>query len=78
MDGVSFVLALSIFASVALSLIQRIVRGVAIGWQFLRYTVIVNGLLVVALLALNDKLNDSAGAIIAGALGFAFGKGVKP
>ncbi len=45
-----------------------------IGWQFIRYTVLSIALPIVAILALNDALDGPAATIIAGALGFAFGK----
>ena len=49
-------------------------RVKGIGWQFIRYTVIGVGLPLVGILALNDMLSAEASAIIAGALGYAFGK----
>ena len=45
-----------------------------IGWQFIRYTVLSIALPIVAILALNDALEGEAATIIAGALGYAFGK----
>ncbi len=45
-----------------------------IGWQFIRYTVLSIALPVTALLALNDKLTGEVSTIIAGAMGYAFGK----
>jgi hypothetical protein len=45
-----------------------------IGWQFIRYTVLGIALPITAILALNGALNDGAAAIIAGAIGYAFGK----
>ncbi|WP_085899575.1 hypothetical protein [Kiloniella majae] len=45
-----------------------------IGWQFIRYTVLSIALPIVAILALNGALEGEAATIIAGALGYAFGK----
>ncbi|KKJ78135.1 hypothetical protein WH95_01930 [Kiloniella litopenaei] len=45
-----------------------------IGWQFIRYTVLSIALPIVAILALNNTLEGEAATIIAGALGYAFGK----
>jgi hypothetical protein len=45
-----------------------------IGWQFIRYTVLSIALPIVAILALNNALEGEAATIIAGALGYAFGK----
>ncbi len=44
-----------------------------IGWQFIRYTVLAIALPVAAILALNNALSPAAAAIIAGAMGYAFG-----
>ena len=48
-----------------------------IGWQFIRYTVISIGLPIAGILALNDALTGEAATIIAGAMGYAFGKNGK-
>ena len=48
-----------------------------IGWQFIRYTVIGTSLPIVCILALNNALAPEAVAIIAGALGYAFGQSAK-
>ncbi len=48
-----------------------------IGWQFIRYTVLTISIPVVGVLALNDALNGEAATLIAGAMGFAFGKAAK-
>lgn len=45
-----------------------------IGWQFIRYTVLAISIPVAGLLALNNALTGEAAAIIAGAMGYAFGK----
>lgn len=49
-------------------------RVKGIGWQFIRYTVIGVGLPLTGILALNGMLTSEASTIIAGALGYAFGK----
>ncbi len=45
-----------------------------IGWQFIRYTVLSISLPIVAILALNQSLTGEAATLIAGAMGYAFGK----
>lgn len=45
-----------------------------IGWQFIRYTVLSIALPIVGILALNDALTAVAATLIAGAMGYAFGK----
>ena len=45
-----------------------------IGWQFIRYTTVATSLPIIALLALNDAFTGEVGAVIAGVMGYAFGK----
>lgn len=45
-----------------------------IGWQFIRYTVLSIAIPVVGILALNNALTGEAATLIAGAVGYAFGK----
>ena len=45
-----------------------------IGWQFIRFTVLTISIPVIGILALNGKLTGEAATLIAGAMGFAFGK----
>ena len=45
-----------------------------IGWQFIRYTVLAIAVPVTAILALNNALTGEATAILAAAMGYAFGK----
>ena len=45
-----------------------------IGWQFIRYTVLTIAVPIVGILALNDALTGEAATLIAGAMGYAFGK----
>ena len=45
-----------------------------IGWQFIRYTVLAIALPIVGVLALNNALTGEAATLIAGAMGYAFGK----
>jgi hypothetical protein len=49
-------------------------RGKGIGWQFIRYTVLVIGLPLAAVLAINGLLTSELATLISGALGYAFGK----
>jgi len=48
-----------------------------IGWQFIRYTVLSISLPIVGILAVNDALSGEAATLIAGAMGYAFGKAGK-
>lgn len=45
-----------------------------IGWQFIRYVTIAISLPIAALLALNNALTGEVATLIAGAMGYAFGK----
>ncbi len=49
-----------------------------IGWQFIRYSVIIIALPLTCILALNGALSEGAAAILAGALGYAFGGQGRP
>jgi hypothetical protein len=49
-------------------------KSKGIGWQFIRYTVLGIALPITGMLALNNALSGEATAIIAGAMGYAFGK----
>ena len=78
MDWVSMILASAVPGVLIVGYLNR--RGKpndktkGIGWQFIRYSVISIAIPVAALLALNDALSGEAVAIIAGAMGYAFGK----
>lgn len=50
-------------------------EGKGIGWSFIRYTVIACSLPIVGILGLNGQLEGAPATLIAGALGYAFGKG---
>ena len=45
-----------------------------IGWQFIRYTTVAISLPIVGLLALNHVFTGEVATIIAGVMGYAFGK----
>ena len=50
-----------------------------IGWQFIRYNVLATAIPIIALLALNGRLADSAtAALIGSAIGYAFTKADEP
>ena len=78
MVWVSIVLALAVPGVLVVGYLNR--RGnpddkmKGIGWQFIRYTVLGISIPVTAILALNGALSGEAAAIIAGAMGYAFGK----
>ena len=75
---ISIALAVAIVGVVATGAITRLcnredgTRG--IGWQFIRYTVIGMALPLAGILVLNGALTDAVAAIIAGAMGYAFGQ----
>jgi len=75
---VNILLAISVLAVIVGGLWNRHQKKKGIGWQFIRYTVIGIALPISALLALNDALSGEAAAILAGALGYAFGHQGKP
>jgi hypothetical protein len=77
MDIVSTVLALSVIAVICVGHASRKNkdgRSKGIGWQFIRYIVIGIGIPITGILALNDSLTGEAATLIAGAMGYAFGK----
>ena len=78
MAWVNILLAGSVLAVIFGGLWNRHSRKKGIGWQFIRYTVIGISLPIAALLALNDALSGEAAAIIAGAMGYAFGRTNSP
>jgi len=71
---ITIILSLTILAVVVGGLWNRIGQDKGIGWQFIRYTVIGISLPICALLALSNALTGEAAAIIAAAMGYAFGK----
>ena len=71
---ISFVLALSVPVVLLCGLKNRTDSKKGIGWQFIRYTVICISIPIVGVLALNGALTGEAATLIAGALGYAFGK----
>lgn len=74
MYWISGILALTILVVVVGGLMNRVKTEKGIGWQFIRYTVIAISLPICGLLALNGALTGEAATLIAGAMGYAFGK----
>lgn len=78
MIWISIILALAVPGVLVVGYLNR--RGnpndkaKGIGWQFIRYTVLAIAIPITAILALNNALTGEATAIIAGAMGYAFGK----
>jgi hypothetical protein len=70
---ISGLLALVAVVGVGGSLCGRVKQDKGIGWQFIRYSVIIIALPLTCILALNGALSEGAAAILAGALGYAFG-----
>lgn len=71
---ISIVLAFVALVGVGGAIWNRNKHAKGIGWQFIRYSAIITAIPIVGILALNDSLNDGGAAILAGALGYAFGK----
>lgn len=71
---VSVILAIVILVAVGGMMWNRIKNGRGISWQIIRFISIAIALPLAGVLALNGALNESATAILAGALGYAFGK----
>ena len=78
MIWISGFLSLAVLVVIAGGLYTRYKTNKGIGWQFIRFTVIAISLPICALLALNNALSGEAAAIIAGAMGYAFGKAGDP
>jgi len=74
MIWISGILAVSILAVIVGGLWNRQSAGKGIGWQFIRFNVIAIGLPLSGLLALNGTLSAEAATLIAGSMGYAFGK----
>ncbi len=72
--AVSVMLAVVILLGVGGGMWNRIKLGHGIGWQFIRYSTIAIALPLAGVLALNGALTEASTAILAGALGYAFGK----
>lgn len=71
---ISGILALAVLVVVVGGLWNRTKAGKGIGWQFIRFNVISISLPICGILALNDALTGEAATVIAGAMGYAFGK----
>ncbi|MBT4890577.1 MAG: hypothetical protein HON65_13600 [Rhodospirillales bacterium] len=75
---ISIILALAVPMALTFGYLNR--RGSTtndtkgIGWQFIRYTVLGISIPIAGILALNNSLTGEAATIIAGAMGYAFGK----
>ncbi len=73
-DWISVLLVFAVLVALAGGLYARVKGDKGIGWQFIRFITIATALPLTALLAINDALSEAAVAILAGALGYAFGK----
>lgn len=75
---VSFILSLAVPMVIWVGYLNRKGSGLSdskgIGWHFIRYTVLGISLPITAILAINNTLTGEAATIIAGAMGYAFGK----
>ncbi len=72
----SIVLALSVLVVLIGGFHNRLAgqEPKGIGWQFIRFIVLSISLPIIGLLALNDALSGEVATLIAGAMGYAFGK----
>lgn len=72
-------LTLSVLCTMVMAMLNRLKgdNGRGIGWSFIRFMVIAISLPIAGVLALNNQLTGEAAAIIAGAMGYAFGKAEK-
>ena len=66
-------LALTVIIPV-MAMTGRLVQSRGIGWQFIRFNTIIVAVSVAGILGLYGLLTEGAVAILAGALGYAFGK----
>jgi hypothetical protein len=73
-DIISILMALAVLIALIGSLWGRIQQQKGIGWQFIRFNTIAIALPITAILILNDLFTEGAAAILAGALGYAFGR----
>ena len=75
MDWVSILLASAVPIVLIGGWANRIINNKGIGWQFIRFTVIALVLPIIGLLAVKEIIaGDVVYALIAAALGYAFGK----
>jgi len=74
MIWISLILAVCVLVVIVGGLWNRFSAKKGIGWQFIRFNVIAISLPIAGLLALNGALTGEAATVIAGALGYAFGK----
>ncbi len=71
---ISVGLVLATLIGVGGDIYNRTKLGKGIGWQVVRFNTIMLALPLAGLLALNGALSEGVTAILAGALGYAFGK----
>ena len=73
-EFLALIVAIGIIFAICMAVYGRINQGKGIGWQFIRFTVIMLSLPLITILALVDSLNSTVATIFAGALGYAFAK----
>ena len=72
--AISGALALVILIGVGGDIFNRTKLGKGIGWQVVRFNTVMIALPLAGILALNGAFAEGVAAILAGALGYAFGK----
>lgn len=73
-EVIALIVALGSMITMCLTVHGRNKQGKGIGWQFIRFNSIMLALPLSAILALTGTLNASSATILAGALGYAFGR----
>lgn len=73
-DWVSIILALTVPIIIFLGFWNRANSDKGIGWQFIRYNVLMLSLPIIGVLAIRGDLTEGATALIGAAMGYAFGR----
>ena len=72
-EAIALVVAIGTVIFLTMALAQRLKSNKGIGWQFIRFSAITLSLPLTTVLALTNSLDAPSAAILAGALGYAFG-----
>ena len=73
-EVIALIVALGSMITLGIAVHGRNMQSKGIGWQFIRFNSIMLALPLSAILALTETLNASSATILAGALGYAFGR----
>jgi hypothetical protein len=72
-EGIALVLAVGTVGALCIAFWSQI-KSRGMGWQLIRFSAIILSLPLAAILALTNSLTAPAATILAGALGYAFGR----